>query len=198
MNVQKQTVAVRLPFEGGFPVYPSRYVILGVGERRAALRFFNASEICVTGIRFRIAEKDANGSLISDRLVERTGLYAESGKEFAVNDVGVDFECASVEIEVKSVFSDEYEYAFGENGVELHYGFTPMATEQKYTFVPRETYTVSKRRKWFVVIACVAVFGLVALGAALAWRFGFFDTIERVSPSAEAQIVRSDWQDYEA
>ena len=198
MNVQKQTVAVRLPFEGGFPVYPSRYVILGVGERRAALRFFNASEICVTGIRFRIAEKDRDGNVTSDRIVERSGLYAESGKEFAVTDVGVDFECAAVDVEVRSVFSDEYEYVFGDDGVELHYGFTPMETEQKYSFVPSPIYSVTRRRKRYIAIAFFAVFGVAALAAALAWRFGFFDEMEKVSPTAETQIVRSDWQDYEA
>ncbi len=192
-----EPVAVRLPYKGGFPVYPSRYVLCGTGERHAALRFFNASEIGVTGIRFRIVEKDGRGDLLADRVVERDGLFAESGKEFAVADVGVDYACASVEIEVQSVFSDEYEYVFGEDGVSLKYGRTEKEAERKLGFVHRATYSVSKRRKRYVWIAVFAVFGIAVLAAALAWRFGFFGKIERVSAEAET-ISRSDWQDYEA
>lgn len=188
-------VAVRLPYKGGFPVYPSRYVLLGVAERRAALRFFNASDICVTGVRFRIVEKDGGGNVIADRIAERTGLFAESGKEFAVADVRVDYECAAVDVEVQSVFSGEYEYAFAKDGVELRYGYTPMESEQKLSFVPRATYSLSKRRKWYVAVAFFAVLGVAALSALLAWRFGFFKKTERVSLTAETRIVRSDWDD---
>lgn len=194
----RESIAVRLPYKGGFPVYPSRYVLSGVSERHVALRFFNASEIGVTGIRFRIEERDEEGNILADRIVERTGLFAESGKEFAVADVGVDYACASVEIEVQSVFSDEYEYVFGEDGVSLRYGHAEKGPERKLTFVPRATYSVSKRRKRYVGIAFFAVFGIAAVAAALAWRFGFFTKTQRVSASAETQITRSDWQDYEA
>lgn len=193
-----EPIAVRLPYKGGFPVYPSRYVLLGVSDRRAALRFFNASDICVTGIRFRIVERDKEGSEIADRIVERSELFAESGKEFAVFDVSVDYECAAVEVEVLSVFSGEYEYVFHKDGVEINYGFTPMTSEQKYTFVPRATYSLSKRRRWYVAVAFFAVFGFAALAAALSWRFGFFEKTESVSRTDETQIVRSDWQDDEA
>ena len=187
-----ETFAVRLPFPGGFPVYPCRYVLFGGVARKVAIRFFNAGDIGVTGVRFRLKERDADGNLLADRVTEREGLFAESGKEFAVADVPVHGDCAAVEIEVLAVFSDEYEYEFTKDGVNLKYGHVPapVKTERTLSFAPQATYSASKRRKRYVWLAIAAVFGVAACVAAMAWWFDFFDKTEHISAAvAETQIV---------
>ncbi len=200
-----ETVAVRLPFPGGFPVYPCRYVLFGGEERKVAIRFFNAGEVGVTGVRFRLKERDGDGNVLAERAIEREGLFAESGKEFAVADVAVSGDCAAVDVEVMAVFSDEYEYEFVKGGVNLKYGHVPapVQTERTLSFAPKPAYSASKRRKWYVWLAVAAVFVVAAGVAVIAWRLKFFDKIvELPTAEAETQIVaeigRSERTDYEA
>lgn len=183
--------AERLPFKGGFPVYPSRYVILGTAERRAAIRFFNAGDVGVTGVRFRFSEKDENGEVLDERVVEREGVSAEPAQEFAVADVPVSYDCASVEIAVLAVYSDAYEYVFEEDGVRLKYGHGAAEPGREVNFLPRPVYSVSGRRKKYVFISFLAVFGVAALAGVLGWRLGFFDRTERASAQPDTEIVRS-------
>lgn len=167
------TIARRLPYTGGFPVYLSRYVILGTAGRRAALRFFNASEIAITGIRFRLIERDGAGNVLAEHTLERSGLYSESGNEFAVNDAPVEYGCMAVEAKVEAVISDDYEYVVEEDGVRLQYGTSKR--EKEIAFSKKPTYSRSRRRGRYLAIAIFSVLGFAVAAAGLAWRFGFYE-----------------------
>lgn len=169
---QTEPLGERLPYPGGFPVYLARYVLFRGDEPRAAFRFFNASEILITGIRFRVTEKDADGNVLLDYPLERRGLFAERGTEFSVADAAVGQACASVEVRVTAVLSDPYEYAVEKDGVRLRYG-TEERERERY-FPAHPSYSVSKRKKRYIAIAFGAVLGAAVLAGALAWRFGVF------------------------
>lgn len=171
-NVRREPLAERLPYPGGFPVYLARYVLFGGEEPRVAMRFFNASGILVTGLRLRVTEKDKDGNTIAEYPLERQGLFAERGTEFAVKDAPISYACTSVEVQVQAVISDGYEYISEENGVRLNYGLSPR--ERELYFKKNATYSVSKRRKRYIFIAFAAVLGAVLLTMCLAWRLGVF------------------------
>ncbi len=180
---ERGPLAERLTYPGGFPVYLARYVLFGGKEPRAALRFFNASEVLVTGLKFRLAEKDGEGNTIAEYPLERRGLFAERGSEFAVADVPVGRACVSVEVQVQSVLSEPYEYVVEKDGVRLGYGVTPA--EREYYFREKPTYSLSKRRKIYVAVALCAVLGSVLFAGVLAWRFGAFSDYLPEFPAAE-------------
>lgn len=170
-----QPVGERLPYPGGFPVYLARYVIFGGERPRVAMRFFNASEALVTGLRLRVTERDAAGKTLAEYPLERFGLFAERGVEFAVADAPVDGACASVEVRVQSVVSDPYEYVAEGDGVRLQYGVGPRGHE--YYFEKKATYSVFKRKKIFTFIALFAALGAALLTAGVAWRVGAFEAL---------------------
>lgn len=181
---ERAPIGERLPYPGGFPVYLARYVILGK-EPRVAMRFFNASEVLVTGLRLRVTEKDAAGKTLAEYPLERYGLFAERGSEFAVADAPVCGECASVEVEVRSVVSDAYEYVAEGDGVRLQYGVAPRGHE--YYFERKATYSLSKRKKNYAIIAVIAVLGAALLAAGVAWRVGVFGNFGTETPPAETE-----------
>lgn len=167
-TVRTEPIAARLPYPGGFPVYLARYVLFGGNRPRAAMRFFNASDILITGIRFRLTEKDGEGKVINEYPLERTKVFAESGGEFEVADAAVGAECVSLEARVESVISDGYEYIVEEDGVRLVYG--SREPERKFFFKEKPSASVSKRRKRYVLLAFLTVFGFALVAGALVWQ----------------------------
>lgn len=188
--VRKEPLGERLPYPGGFPVYLARYVLFGGETPRAAMRFFNASDVLVTGVRFRVTERDAKGRAIAEYPIERTGLFAERGGEFAVADIPVRLACTAIEVQVTSVLSDGYEYSVGEDGVRLQYGVSPL--EKEVYFEQKATYSISKRKKRYTILAFVAVLAAVIAAVGVAWRLGVFKGISsRGEPQEEASWERT-------
>ncbi len=171
-----KTVAKRLPYPGGFPVYLSRYVLFPEGCR-VALRFFNASETEFTGVRFLLVEKGADGSEIASRTVERRGLSAERGREFSLPDEPVSEGCAEVEARLIAALSDGYEYCVEGSEVILRYGEEAPPAEREISFTEPPSHSVSKRYKWVVLFSLCAVLGLALVAAGSAWFFGIFDSL---------------------
>ena len=183
-----EPIGERLPYPGGFPVYLSRYVILGGVAPRVAMRFFNASDILVTGLRFRLTEKDKDGKILAEYDLERFGLFAERGGEFAVTDALVNPECVLVEAKLEMVRSDNYEYAVGEDGdVTLRYGSTSM--EPEIFFKERPTYSVKKRGVKYVIVSILAVILVTVAAGAAAWRMGILEKVEISDSADSAQIT---------
>lgn len=174
--MEAESVAARVPYRGGFPVFLARYVIFGEEKRRAALHFFNASEIGVTGVRYILTEKDADGNVLAEHALQYEGVYAERGTEFAVADVAVSRKCASVEARVTAALSDGYEYAVEGNEVRVKYGISER--EKEYVFLRRAGYKRSGKMKRMILFAFAAVLGLTAAAGAIAWRVGLFDDIK--------------------
>lgn len=172
-QTRTEPLCARLNYAGGFPVYLSRYVLTGGDKPRAAMRFFNASDIVVTGLRFRLYEKDASGKVIADYSLERTGLFAEQGEEFAVADTNISKACVSVEVKLESVISSPYEYVVKEDGVKINYGAAER--EPEYFFRKQSGYSVKKSRKKYTVISIAAVLAAVLLTAFTVWRLGVLD-----------------------
>lgn len=173
VSVHKEPIGERLPYPGGFPVYLSRYVLFGGEAPRIAMRFFNGSDILITGLRLRITEKDKNGAAIAEYPLERLGLFAEIGKEFSVPDSAVGAKCVAVDVQLEAVISDSYEYIVKQDGVQLRYGVEPR--EREFYFEKKPTYSVSKRKKKYIALAFLAVLGTVLLAWVLAWRVGAFE-----------------------
>lgn len=177
----------RLPYPGGFPVYLSRYVIMGGVNPRAALRFFNASDVLVTGIRFKLTERDKDGKAIAEYVLERSGLFAERGGEFAVTDVKVSENCVSVEARLTSIFSEKYEYAIDEKG-EVTLGLGRSAADAEVCFKQKPICTVKKKGRKYILISLIAVIGITAAAGAVAWRIGVFDSaVSKTSDALGAQ-----------
>lgn len=175
LPARTEPVAERLPYPGGFPVYLSRYVLFGGQRPRAALRFYNASDVFVTGVRFRLSELDSGGNVIGEHPVERRGLAAERGAEFAVADAAVSPACASVEAKLEAVFSEPYEYVAVGDGVSVRYGTEER--EKEYEFRKKPSYSVKKRKKRYVLISLAAVLGAVLAAFLAAWRAGLLDGV---------------------
>lgn len=162
----------RLDYTGGFPVYLARYVLFPGDHPRAALRFYNGSDEILTGVRFRLIERDEEGNEISSYTLERRGINAESGAEFAVADASVSVGCAFVEAELEAAYSSPYEYVVEGDGVTVRYG----VGEEKREFYFRNAHTskVKKRRKLLAVLSVLIVIVAAAVAGVTAWRTGLF------------------------
>lgn len=165
-----------LNYPGGFPVYLARYVLFGGDKPRAALHFFNASDVLVTGLKFLLSEKNEYGEVIAEYNLERNSLYADRGSEFAVADVTVSAACASVEVKIEAVSSDAYEYVYDGEAVSVRYG---VYSEKKhdYFFKKQPSYTVKKRRKRYVFISFFAVIGAAVITVAVSWKLGLLNGV---------------------
>ncbi len=178
----------RLPYPGGFPVYCCKYVIITDGKRKLAMRFFNASDILVTGLRFTLTEKDANGDVLDVRKQERTGLFAERGTEFGVADADVSRGCVSVEIRVEMIKSDMYEYVIDDaGGVELRYGDSDPTSD--FYFKNKPSCSVKKRGKWYVVFAVLVVACVTAVVVGFSVRMGILNKVRRNTVDTESAII---------
>lgn len=178
----------KLSYPGGFPVYLSRYVVFGGDKPRVALRFFNASDVLVTGLRFRLTEKDSSGRVIAEYSLERTGLFAERGCEFPVADAPVGAACAFVGVRLESVISAPYEYTVEGDGVKVVYG--TKEREPEYFFRKKAGYSVKKYRKTFIWVSIVSVLAAAMLAALTVWKTGVFDRFsDRESADAEPVAV---------
>lgn len=184
-----EPVARRLFYRGGYPVYLARYVIFYGDESYAALRFFNASEIEITGIRFRLTEKDGEGSVLSEAVFEREGLFAETGREFSVADAPVSKDCALIEVAVEAIRSGDYEYLVEGESVKLRYGAEEKGSDA--TFRHASSYSRSKRYKKTVVFCLVSVLLAVGLAVGLAFRFGFYSKKNQITvPERTSQTAQ--------
>lgn len=192
LHERLEPIAEKLPFQGGFPVFLARYVIFREEGPRAALRFFNASDIVVTGIRFTFRELNGRGEVLSERTVDREGLFAENGGEFAVADIAVDRACERVEVKVERVLSDGYVYDVEKDGVRLRFGREEKGEEK--SFLHKPTYSASKKFKKYVIGALLAVIGFVAAAGFLALQFGMIRDAKWDTRSASVGSV----MEYEA
>ncbi len=165
-----------LSYRGGLPVYLSRYVIFGGEGRHAALRFFNASEISATGIRYRLDELDAEGNVLFSRTLEQD-IVAERGCEFGVYDADLADDCVSLEATVEAVYSGEYEYVASKDGISLRYGGARPAQKQEEAFLQNSKYSVSRKKRKYILYALVAILGITLLFAGVGIRFGIFDGV---------------------
>ncbi len=168
----------RLGYPGGFPVFLDRYVLFGGDEPRAALRFYNGSEACLTGVRFMLTERDKDDRIIAQYSLERRGLNAESGSEFAVADCAVDINCARIEVKLESALSDPYEYIAEGDGAVVRYGIEEQKRE--YYFKKTNTCRIKKMKRRLGILSVVALtafcigVGLVAYRTKLLGEdFGF-------------------------
>ncbi len=177
-------IAAKLPYPGGFPVFLSRYVIFGGSKKRVAMHFFNASEIEISGLRFYLVEKDEKGRELTVRPLERNGLSAERGTEFAVADVAVGRGCTAVEVRMESVLSGAYEYVFEEEGVSLRYGAKERSKEVGFRHKP--SYSVSKRSDKYILAAFGLLLGLAVAVLGISWWFGFF---KQAQPRGETAVA---------
>ncbi len=180
-------IAAKLPYPGGFPVFLSRYVIFGNAKKRVALHFFNASEIEISGVRFYLVEKDEKGNELAVRPLERNGLAAERGGEFAVADVTVNRNCVAVEARMESVLSGSYEYVFEDESVTLRYGARERGKE--VGFRHKSTHSVSKKSDKYILAAFGLLLGFALLAMGLAWRFGFFKQAQPREAAAEGSVA---------
>ncbi len=158
-----------LSYPGGYPIFLSRFVVFGDEPRHVALRFVNASEIVMTGIRFVLIEKDEKGQELRRQTLEHRGLFVERGTEFPVPDATVSVRCMSVEAEVEAAFSDEYEYVVEGDSVELRFGESTQA-EPEPVFLCEAKYKVRRSRGRSVFVTLFAVLALVASAFFLGWR----------------------------
>lgn len=176
-----------LPYPGGFPVYCCKYVIIADDAPVVAMRFFNASDILVTGVRFTLTEKDDKGRVIAVTELERTGLFAERGTSFAVADERVNAACVAAEIKVSAIISDEYEYVIGGDGeVTLKYG-TESKTADLY-FKERPSFKVRKHSRGYVFLSLLAVLLVAGVALLVAWQMGIFSRAYYDSSSDNASI----------
>ena len=163
----------KLPYPGNFPVYCCKYVICRDASPSVALRFFNASDITVTGLRFTITQKDGDGNPIESVTMERLGLFAESSTEFAVADAPVSASCEEIDVCVNTVRSDDYEDIIDDSGqVTLSYGTNKLGKE--FFFKEAPTYSVKKKRKGYTLLALGAVLGMVTVMLLVLMAMGVF------------------------
>lgn len=162
----------RLDYPGGFPVYLSRYVLFGGDSPRAAMRFYNGSEARLTGLRFTVTEKNADGKVVAEYPLERRGLNAERETEFSVPDTAVSEDCSFLEVAVTSAVSDPYEYVVEGDGVTVRYGVGDEIKD--YYFREKHTCTVRKRKRIFAIISAAAVAAAALAVSLVSWRLGAF------------------------
>lgn len=172
-GARTEPLGERLDYPGGYPVYLARYVLFAGAQPRAAMRFYNGSDAVLTGLRFKVTEKDGDGRIIAEYTLERRGLNAEKGAEFAVADSAVSADCEFLEASVESAFSDPYEYVVDGGGVSVRYGVSEEKKEFYFKNAP--TCSVKKRKKILTVISLAAVIGAALIAAFAAWRTGVFD-----------------------
>lgn len=178
----------KLPYPGGFPVYCSKYVIISDDSPRAALRFFNASDVVVTGLRFSLVEKDENGEVIDTLRIERNGLFSESSTEFSVCDAHVSANCVQIEVKIESVRSDEYEYIIGDEGeVTLKYGVD--GERKDFYFKHKPSFSVKKRRRNYVFLSLLAVILATLVSVLMVWGLGVLDKAEETKQNFERQTT---------
>ncbi len=163
----------RLDYPGGFPVYLARYVLFGGDTPHAAMRFYNGSDAVLTGIKFKVTEKDANGKIIAEYTLERRGLNVVSDSEFAVADCAVDSDCAALEVSLLAALSDPYEYIVVDDGVTVRYGVEEENKE--FYFKNKRSCSVKKYRKILSAISLAVIVIVAAVAAVTVWRSGFFD-----------------------
>lgn len=183
--------AERLAYTSGYPVFLSRYVIFGGEERRVAMRFFNAAGITLTGIRFCVTERDAEGKEISSHILEARDIFIENGVEFPVDDLRIVVACSTVEAKILAVFSGDYEYSVEEDGVRLRYAKMGEAKHETY-FLNASSYKVKKKRRNYFLLSLlsVAAFAVIAIGAAI-WRGALGKVKPPISFEETAQVTEA-------
>lgn len=187
----------RLAYPGGFPVYCSRYAVIIRDVPKLVMRFFNASDVLVTGLRFSIVEKDKNGNVIEETKLERTGLFAERGTEFAVADAQVSKSCCAVEVKMESVISEDYEYLIdGEGRAALKYGASEEGGD--FYFKNKPMCVVKKRRRLYVLLSLSAVIVATLVAVVVAYKLGIFKKAVYNFLSAETTCQISGADYYEA
>lgn len=166
----------KLPYTGGFPVYCCKYVIIRNAQPCVAMRFFNASDVLVTGLRFTITQKNGEGETLSVTTVERNGLFVERSTEFAVADATVSEKCVTVEVRVNAIKSDSYEYVIDDKGeVTLKYGTSDL--DAGFYFKNTPGYSVKRRHKGYIFLSVLAVLGFTAIALLVVWQMGGFSAI---------------------
>ncbi len=168
-----QPLGERLDYPGGFPVYLARYVLFGGEKPHAAMRFYNGSDAYLTGVRFTVKERNDNGKVIAEYTLERRGLNAERGTEFAVADAAVSADCAYLEVALEAALSDPYEYIVDGDGVTVRYGV--RGEEERRYFNGKPACSVKKRKRALALLSVAAVICVTLCAALAAWRLGFFD-----------------------
>lgn len=186
-NKRTRPLGGRLVYRGGFPVFAARYVLFGGDTPRAAVRFYNGSDVLLTGLRFLVTEIDGDGKTIAEYTISRRGLNAESGAEFAVADFAVSVDCASLEIKTQSAISEPYEYVTDGDSVHVKYGVEKE--KEEFYFSKKPAHSVKKRKRTLAIIAAVALLVVVLAATCTAWRLGVFNgDLSRTSADGGAYI----------
>lgn len=187
-NRRSRPLGGRLAYRGGFPVFASRYVLFGGDSPRAALRFYNGSDVLLTGLRFLVTETDGEGRTIAEYTLSRRGLNAESGTEFAVADFPVGADCVALEIKTQSAISEPYEYVVEDDGASVKYGVEEE--KEEFYFRKKPTLSVKKRKRTLAVLSAAALLAVVLAAGCTAWRLGVFGgNLRQTSDGSDTDIA---------
>lgn len=91
------------------------------GEKYLLLKFFNACSDTVTGMRFTVIQRDAEGNRIGAVNAESESLDGKPGSDFVFGEkIAVDNLCENFSVQLRSVFFGKYfgKYSYRINGEE--------------------------------------------------------------------------------
>ena len=152
------------------PVFLREYSIAVAGDskKRAQMKFVNLGGSELTGVRFSMRQLDAEGTVLEERIMGLNGLSVKHLNEFETS-ADVRAECVSVEVLVESVSVRVQ--------VENKAAAQPPAREE-VTRKKDKIYSVTSRKKRYILIILFAIFVFFALAVVLAWRGGYLEEIE--------------------
>ena len=157
--------------EKAFPLEVKEYIFAREnGKKCLLLRFFNSSDVNITGISFWLIQKNVYGEHICKKKISLDGIYSLAGRNYAPsNCFFVDESCADFEVEMISAFSGEYEYRTENGESVVRY---PLNLN-KNMVVKRRPYSIqrsklNKKVKHMTLILFLAIF-IVSL--AVIWPF---------------------------
>ena len=81
------------------------------GKKCLLLRFFNELKITVTALEFVLTQKDANGEVIDNSVVNLKDIKLRSGDMFTADcGIVINEKCVDFTVEIKSMVSGGYKY----------------------------------------------------------------------------------------
>lgn len=90
-----------------------QYIITRRDNKKCLLlRFFNESQLCVTGMEFVLTQMDADGKVIDNSVVNLEKIKVRTGEVFIMNNgIVISDKCVDFTVQVKSLISAGYRYS---------------------------------------------------------------------------------------
>lgn len=174
MNANVQIISKGLysgAVDVGSPIRAKEYVFTREkGKKCLILRFLNESNISVTSFTFKLVQKNSDGDIIAESNFTIDGVDCHAGEIFSpkrcffVNDKCVDFD-----VNIISVFSDEYEYK-SRNGE----GYVRYSLKSKNASRLTRTGAINQSSKFNRKVkfsTAILVFALFLIAFAVIWPF---------------------------